>query len=70
MGSIFNPPKPKAPPPPPPPPPEPAKDPEVEEARSQERHSAKRRRGRQATILTGGLGLTDDPLVQQPKLLG
>jgi len=68
MGSIFNPPKPKA-PPPPPPPPTPA-DPAIEAARRRERDAAKRRRGRQATILTGGLGDTSRPQVQQPSLLG
>ncbi len=69
MGSIFSPPKPKA-PPPPPPPPDPATDPAIEEARKREREAAKRRRGRQATILTSGLGDTGDPRVQQPTLLG
>ena len=68
MGSIFNPPKPNA-PPPPPPPPEPD-DPAVEDARKREREAARRRRGRQATILTGGLGDTGTPQVQQPALLG
>src|SRR3546814_8743523 len=37
MGSIFNPPKPKAPPPPPPPPK--ADDPVIEDARKRERRS-------------------------------
>ena len=68
MGSIFNPPKPKAPPPPPPPPE--ADDPSIEEARKREREAARRRRGRQATILTSGLGDPDTPQVQQPTLLG
>jgi hypothetical protein len=68
MGSIFNPPKPKAPPPPPPPPK--ADDPAIEEARNREREAARRRRGRQATILTSGLGDPSQPQVQQPTLLG
>ncbi|MGF1629624.1 MAG: hypothetical protein ACFCUT_09150 [Kiloniellaceae bacterium] len=68
MGSIFNPPKPKA-PPPPPPPPEPD-DPAIEDTRKREREAARRRRGRQATILTSGLGDTGTPQVQQPTLLG
>ena len=68
MGSMFSPPKPK-PVTPPPPPPE-ADDPAIEDARWREREAAKRRKGRQATILTGGLGDTSQPQVQQPKLLG
>jgi hypothetical protein len=68
MGSIFNPPKPKAPPPPPPPPK--ADDPAIEGARQREREAARRRRGRQATILTSGLGDPAQPQLQQPTLLG
>ncbi|MGF1594791.1 MAG: hypothetical protein ACFCUW_16035 [Kiloniellaceae bacterium] len=68
MGSIINPPKPKS-PPPPPPPPDPG-DPAIEEARRREREAARRRRGRQATILTGGLGDSGPPPLRQPTLLG
>lgn len=68
MGSLLNPPKPKAPPPPPPPPK--ADDPAIEAARKRERDAARRRRGRQATILTSGLGDPSEPQVQQPTLLG
>jgi hypothetical protein len=68
MGSMFSPPKPKpVTPPPSPPMPE---DPVIEEARKREREATKRRKGRQATILTGGLGVTSQPQVQQPTLLG
>ena len=68
MGSIFSPPKPKAPPPAPPPPT--PDDPAIEDARRRERDAARRRRGRQATILTSGLGDANSPQLQQPTLLG
>jgi hypothetical protein len=68
MGSLFNPPKPKAPPPPPPPPK--PDDSAIDAARKREALAARRRRGRQATILTGGLGDPGLAQVQQPKLLG
>ncbi|MEQ8356724.1 MAG: hypothetical protein RH942_14370 [Kiloniellaceae bacterium] len=68
MGSLFSPPKPKAPPPAPPPPK--PDDPAIEAARKRERDAARRRRGRQATILTSGLGAPGQPQVQQPRLLG
>ena len=68
MGSLFNPPKPKAPPPPPPPPrPD---DPAIEAARRRARDAARRRRGRRATILTSGLGDPAVPALQRPHLLG
>lgn len=56
MGSIFNPPKPKASPPPAPPPT--ADDPAIEDARRKEREAARRRAGIQSTRLTDPLGDT------------
>lgn len=51
-------------------PPEPAReDPEVEAASEAEK-ALRRRRGRQQTILTTGLGDLDDPLVARPTLGG
>lgn len=50
--------------------PEPAReDPEVEAASEAEK-ALRRRRGRQQTILTTGLGDLDDPLVARPTLGG
>jgi hypothetical protein len=46
-------PKPPAPPPPPPPPPS-ETDPEVEKQKRQARQDIRQRRGRRATVLTGG----------------
>lgn len=64
MGSIFSP---SPPPPPPPPPPLPTRDdPEVREAERRERLAAARRRGRRATILTGGRGVEGEALVGRP----
>ena len=68
MGSVFSPPKPKLPDPPPPPPtPE---DPAVQEARRQERLTARRRRGLAATILTGGEGDSGPVGNRRKALLG
>ena len=68
MSAIFSSPKP---PPLPPPPelPEPA-DPKVEEARKRAQIAARNAKGRAATILTGGRGLTGDAPVNKKTLLG
>lgn len=77
FGSIFNPPSPPPPAPPPPPPapppapPPPILDedqPEVIEARRQRRLAEARRRGRAATILTGGQGDQTPVTVNRPGL--
>jgi hypothetical protein len=59
---------PKAPPPPTPPPT--MADPSIAEAARKERLSRKRRGGIKDTILTGGLGDTSDPSLDQKRLLG
>lgn len=57
--------------PPPPPPPLPTRnDEEVEEARRKEIIAQRLRRGRVATILTGGQGLTGSAPVGRKRLLG
>lgn len=61
MGSLFAPSPPPAPPPPPPLPE--VSDPAVTEAQRRERLAAARRRGRRATILTGGQGAEGEALV-------
>ena len=67
FASIFNPPSPPPPPPPPAPLPQ-ADDPAVEEERRRRRLAEARRRGRQATILTGGEGDTAPATVARPEL--
>ncbi len=67
--------KPKAPPaPPPPPPPAPppprAQDPAITRARTRDRQQAALAGGRQASILTGGLGLTTGANGAKKTLLG
>lgn len=66
-GSLFSSPSPPALPPEPPPPPAPD-DPAIEEARRRRRLAEARRRGRQATILTGGEGDTTEATVSRPQL--
>lgn len=44
----------------PPPPPPTREDPEVKEARADQRRAEKRRKGRRASILTSGEGVEDD----------
>lgn len=65
----FLAPSPSAPPPPPPPVPTPD-DPAVDEARRKQQIAARLRQGRSATILTGGLGLSDPAPVARKTLLG
>lgn len=66
LGPLVNrPKKPKAPPKPPTP-----EDPAVIAARDAARLKSKRRRGRQASILTGPLGDPSDTAVQRKTLLG
>lgn len=66
LGPLFNKPKkPKKPPKPPTP-----QDPAVQAARDAERLKSKRRRGRQASILTGPLGDPSDSAVERKSLLG
>ena len=66
FASIFSPPSPPA-LPTVPPPPEPD-DPEVEDARRKQRLAEARRRGRQATIITGGSGDETPASVNRPQL--
>jgi hypothetical protein len=47
-----------------------ADDPRVEEARQAQLKAERDRRGRSSTILTGGLGLQDEPVVNRPTLFG
>lgn len=47
-----------------------AADPEVERARAEQRLRAKRRLGRNRTILTSGLGDTTEPTLEKKTLLG
>lgn len=49
-----------------PPPPE-RDDPAIEAAKEAERLAALRRKGRQASVLTGGAGLLGDASVNQPQ---
>jgi len=68
MSAIFS--KPSLPPLPlPPPPPDPA-DPEIEAARKRAQIAARNAKGRAATILTGGRGLSADGPVNKKTLLG
>jgi len=65
--SLFSPPKPKIEPLPPPPPPPPERtDPAVLEARKKKRIAARLRKGRSATILTGGAGVPETPALGRP----
>lgn len=66
FGSIFSPASPALPPDPPAPPM--VGDPAVEEARRKRRLVEARRRGRQATILTGGAGDESTATVNRPGL--
>lgn len=66
-GSLFSPSSPSALPPPAPPPPAPD-DPAIEEERRKKRLVEARRRGRQATILTGGEGDPSKATVSRPTL--
>ena len=62
---------PKQPDPPPAPPPAPTReDPDVEQARRQATVEARRQRGRAATVLTGGQGVTDQAPLRTKRLLG
>lgn len=74
MGAIFSPPRAPAPAPPPPvytPPPMPTvDDSEVKEAEEKRKRAATLAKGRASTILTGGLGLTDQATTSQKTLLG
>jgi len=63
-------PAPPPPPPPPAPPPPEAQDPAVSRARRLDRQQAALAGGRQATILTGGLGLTTGADGARKTLLG
>ena len=67
MSAIFA--KPPAPLPPAPPPPTPD-DPAVEAARKRAQRAARLAKGRAATILTGGQGLTGDTSATKKTLLG
>ena len=67
MGFIFSPPKPKVEPLPPLPT---SEDPAVKRRKEELRLAQKRRRGRAATILTGGLGDTSMAPVERKTLLG
>lgn len=66
FGAVFSPASPSLPPPPPPPPT--IEDPAVEEARRKRRLAEARRRGRQATILTGASGEDRPATVNRPQL--
>ena len=66
FGAIFSPASPSLPPLPPPPPT--IEDPAVEEARRKRRLAEARRRGRQATILTGASGDESPAVVNRPQL--
>ena len=65
VGNIFAP-KPAPLPPPPPPPPTPD-DPAVVESKKKLRESELRRRGRRASILTGGQGALGEAEVARPE---
>ena len=68
MGGFFSPPKPPAPPPPPPPMPE-KSDAEVRSAELDERKRRAAAKGRQSTILTGGLGQSEEGVAGGKKTL-
>ena len=61
----FSPSRPRLPPPPPPPPQR--DDPAIAEARKKLRASELRRKGRRATILTGGEGVLGTAPLAQPR---
>lgn len=65
MGAIFGGSKPATVAPPPPLPER--TDPSIEDARKRAQLAASRRRGRRATVLTGGQGVTDVANVDQPQ---
>lgn len=70
MGAIFSPSAPSVPPPPPVPT---FEDPAIEEARKKRRLAELTRRGRAATVLTGGTGDPSTARTDRPglhKLLG
>lgn len=69
MTFLFGSPKQPAPPPPPPPPPK-RDDPEVVASRKKLRQSELRRKGRQASIITGGEGVLGSPPLAQPAARG
>jgi len=66
MSAVFGKP---SPPPPAPLPPTP-EDPAVEAARKRAQRAAQNAKGRAATILTGGQGLTGDTPINKKTLLG
>ena len=68
MGGLFGSSKP-APLPPPPPPPK-REDPSVKAAAEKERKRMLAKKGRKSTMLTGGLGVTEDAPVEKTSLLG
>lgn len=70
MGSFISPPKPKLPPPPAPIEVVASGDAEAEEQRRLEKDALKRRRGREAQVLTSGLGDTSKATIRRPVLLG
>lgn len=69
MSAIFSRPAPPTPLPPPPPVPSRA-DPAVEAARKRAQIAARNAKGRAATILTGGQGLSGDTPANKKTLLG
>jgi len=54
-------------PPPPPPPPTPD-DPAIEAQRKAVQAAERRRKGRAASVITGGAGVTEPALISQPAL--
>ena len=66
MGGLFSSPKPPPLPPPPPPPPTIA-DPAVKARADQLRDSDNQRRGRAASVITGGQGVLGDTAVARPE---
>lgn len=74
MSFLSPSPPPASPPPPPPPPlpPEPVtrEEPEVKETRRKVRRAARLRKGRAATILTSGTGVSGPAPVTRKRLLG
>lgn len=61
---------PKPAPPPPAPPPPTLEDPGIEEARRKEVEAARKAKGRQSTVVTGGQGDQSEAPVQRKTLLG